>query len=153
MKSNIGKFSVGSALWCMTLAALLAFASPVFAQTTGRLTGTVEDAQGGAPPGVPVTVTSPQLQGANTTVTDASGQFRFPSLPPGTYNVKAELPGFRPAEQNEVGIGIDQTINLGLKMQIAGVAETVHVLGASPVLDTTSSVGGIHVRPEMFDQL
>jgi hypothetical protein len=153
MKSNIVRLAARSALWCVMLAALFAFASPVFAQTTGRLTGTVEDAQAAVLPGVTVTVTSPQLQGANTTITDASGQFRFPSLPPGTYHVKAELTGFQPAEQSDVSIGIDQTINLGLKMQVAGLAETIHVLGTSPVLDTTSSVGGIHVRPEMFEAL
>ena len=65
------------------------------AQTTGRLVGTIVDAQGAVLPGVTVTVTSPQLQGANAQVTDATGQFRFPSLPPGTYGVKAELAGFK----------------------------------------------------------
>jgi hypothetical protein len=151
MKWNNMKPGVLRALWCAIVVALCA--SSASAQTSGRLVGTIEDAQGAVLPGVTVTVTSPQLQGSNTTVTDATGQFRFPTLPPGVYHVKAELAGFKPVDQNDIRIGIDQTITLPLKMQLAGVTETVNVLGASPVVDTTSSVGGVNVGQEMLDQL
>ncbi len=151
MKWNIIKPGVRVALWCAIVVALCA--SSALAQTTGRLVGTIVDAQGAVLPGVTVTVTSPQLQGANSQVTDAAGQFRFPSLPPGTYNVKAELAGFKPAEQTDVRIGIDQTVTLPVKMSLAGVTETVNVLGASPVVDTTSSVGGVSVGQELMEQL
>jgi hypothetical protein len=151
MKRYTIKPGVLRALWCAIVVALCA--SSAFAQTQGRLVGTIEDAQGAVLPGVTVTVTSPQLQGANSTVTDATGQFRFPTLPPGAYRVKAELSGFKPVEQADVRIGIDQTVTLPLKMQVAGVSETVNVLGASPVVDTTSSVGGVSVGAEMIDQL
>src|SRR5690349_18216103 len=87
MELNIIKTGARRALWCAIGAVVLCAAS-AFAQTTGRLVGSIVDAQGAVLPGVTVTVTSPQLQGANTQITDASGQFRFPSLPPGTYNVK-----------------------------------------------------------------
>ena len=138
---------------CLAVAAVLALAAPAIAQTSGRLVGTIVDAQGAVLPGVTVTVTSPQLQGANTTVTDATGQFRFPSLPPGVYHVKADLSSFKPVEQSDVRIGIDQTVTLPLKMQLAGVTETVNVTGAAPVVDTTSSVGGVSVGQELMEQL
>src|SRR5712691_4833897 len=153
MKSNFRSFSACCARVCVTMAALVALAAPVLAQTTGRLVGTVVDAQGGVLPGVTVTVTSPQLQGANTAVTDASGQFRFPSLPPGMYTVKADLAGFKPVEQSDVRITIDQTVTLPLKMLIAGLAETVNVLGTSPVVDTTSAAGGISAGQDVFNNL
>jgi len=142
-----------AACGCLAIAAVLALAAPAFAQTTGRLVGTIVDAQGAVLPGVTVTVTSPQLQGANTTVTDGTGQFRFPSLPPGVYHVKADLSSFKPVEQSDVRIGIDQTVTLALKMQLAGVTETVNVTGAAPVVDTTSSVGGVSVGQELIEQL
>ena len=63
----------------------------LYAQTTGRLFGQLTDAQGAALPGVTVTVSSPALQGTQTQVTDGEGNYRFPSLPPGHYTVKAEL--------------------------------------------------------------
>ena len=138
---------------CAAFALTALMAASAFAQTTGRIVGTIEDAQGAVLPGVTVTVTSPQLQGANTTVTDGGGQFRFPALPPGTYHLTAELAGFKGAEQADVRIGLDQTITLALKMQIASLAETVQVVGASPVIDTTSAAGGITAGQEMFAQL
>src|SRR6202035_5368720 len=52
-------------------------------RTTGALIGIVTDGQGNPLPGVTVTVTSPQLQGARTAVTDAKGEYILPTLPPG----------------------------------------------------------------------
>ena len=47
-------------------------------------------------PGATVTISSPVLvAGSMTGVTDAGGVYRFPSLVPGTYNVKVELQGFQ----------------------------------------------------------
>jgi hypothetical protein len=147
--NTIAKVKAGTLVLIVTMAAL---ATPLFAQTTGRIVGTIEDAQGAVLPGVTVTVTSPQLQGASTTVTDANGQFRFPSLPPGAYHVKAELAGFKSTD-NDVKVNIDQTITLPMKLTIAGVAETVNVLGASPVVDTTSTAAGISAGQDVFNQL
>ena len=135
------------------VAALLLQSHLAVAQTTGRIVGTVTDGQGAVLPGVAVTVTSPNLQGVNTVVTNETGQFRFPALPPGVYLVKAELAGFRVAETPNVRIGMDQTIALTMTMQVQGVAETVYVTGVSPVIDTTSATGGIIANKEMFDQL
>src|SRR5438067_1777763 len=142
-----------AALGCLAIVAVLASAAPALAQTTGRLVGTIVDAQGAVLPGVTVTVTSPQLQGANTTVTDATGQFRFPSLPPGVYHVKAELSSFKSVDQSDVRLGIDQTVTLPIKMQLAGVTEVVNVTGTTPVVDTTSSVGGVSGGQDVLEQL
>ena len=47
-------------------------------------------------PGVTITISSPVLvAGTMTAVTDSSGVYRFPSLVPGTYNIKIELAGFQ----------------------------------------------------------
>ena len=149
MKSTIAKVTARVIVLMVMIAAL---ASPLFAQTSGRIVGTIEDAQGAVLPGVTVTVTSPQLQGASTAVTDANGQFRFPTLPPGAYHVKAELGGFKSVD-NDVRVGIDQTVTLPIKMPIAGVAETVNVMGVSPVVDTTSAAAGITAGQDVFNQL
>jgi Carboxypeptidase regulatory-like domain/TonB dependent receptor len=150
MTSIIAKLSA-RAIVIASMTVMLAL--PAFAQTTARLNGTVVDAQGAVLPGVTVTVTSPQLLGANVTVTDGGGQFFFPSLPPGTYHVKAELSGFKTTDQDGVRILLDQTITLPLKMSVAGVAEVVNVTASTPVVDTTSTAGGINVGQEIFDQL
>ena len=82
------------------------------AQTTGRIMGQVVDAQGAALPGATVTVSSPNLQGAQTQVTDSEGNYRFLSLPPGRYTVKVELASFKTVEQSNVDVGLDRTVTL-----------------------------------------
>ena len=39
------------------------------------------------------------MQGVRTDVTNASGDYRFPGIPPGTYRLVYELAGFRQARQ------------------------------------------------------
>ena len=76
---------------------LLAVSTPLFAQshaTTGAIEGTVVDAQGGAVPGVTVTVKNTATNYESVSVTDRSGRFRAVLLPVGPYQVKAELAGF-----------------------------------------------------------
>ena len=73
------------------LATALAVMTGVGAQgqttPTGTIKGHVEDVQGGALPGVTVTVSSPSLQGTRTAVTSANGDYIVPFLPAGEYTV------------------------------------------------------------------
>src|SRR5713226_6873338 len=129
MKWNIVR-TVHGVVASAIVAALVALAAPsAFAQTTGQVVGTVVDAQGGVLPGVTVSATSPQLQGTRAAVTDANGTFRFPTLPPGTYSIKADLAGFQPAAQENVTVSLDKTVSLNLKLQVAGISQIVNVLG------------------------
>src|SRR6185312_15148230 len=120
------------------LLAMALFASPLFAQeTTGSLSGRVIDPQGLAVPGATVTVTGPQ--GAKSTTTGGDGRFSVPFLTPGTYAVRAELQGFKAVEQKGVNVGLGQTADVSLKMEVGGLTETVQVTGAAAVVDTSST--------------
>ncbi len=79
MKSIIAKLSARAVVLSMMIATLT---SPAFAQTTARLVGSVVDAQGAVLPGVTVTATSPQLQGASTAVTDRTASSVSRHCPP-----------------------------------------------------------------------
>ena len=79
------------------LVCAVAVATAAYAQgTTGSVNGTVADNSGAVLPGVTITATSPALMGAQTTVSNEQGQYRFPTLPPGTYRLEYQFPGFRP---------------------------------------------------------
>src|SRR6185295_7665886 len=70
--------------------------SGVFGQTnTGRISGTVTDESGAVMPGVDVTVRNPATGLARNVITNESGTFQVPLLPPSLYEVEASLPGFR----------------------------------------------------------
>src|SRR5262245_31226494 len=77
------------------LVALGFVAASADAQTTnGVISGIISDAQGGVLPGVTVTGRNPDTGLTRTVVTEADGRFRLAALPPGQYELKAELAGF-----------------------------------------------------------
>ena len=67
-------------------------------RTTGEILGKVTDTSGRRLPGVTVTLRGPAMQGEPTTVTSETGVYRFPTVPPGTYEVEYTLSGFTHVE-------------------------------------------------------
>src|SRR3954468_1821662 len=114
----------------------------------GRLAGTVTDSQGAVMPGVTVTVTSPALIGAQTTVTEANGRYLFPSLPSGTYKLAFDLSGFQKVNRENINVATGQTISADVQLQVASLAESVTVTGASPVVDVTTTKVGTDLKGE-----
>jgi hypothetical protein len=124
------------------LAALSLFVSvAAFAQaTTGTLAGRLVDAQGLAVPGATVTVTGPQ--GSRSFVSDGEGRFSAPLLTPGIYDVRAELQGFKSVDIQDVTVSLGQVTEVGIKMEVGGLTETVEVVGSTVIVDTTSTTVG-----------
>jgi hypothetical protein len=133
--------------WMKGLLALLvaiAFAGNAFAQgggasSTGTIQGRVTDAQGAVLPGVTVTATSPSALGAQTAVTSETGNYRFPAVPPGQYELTFELAGFNSMKRSGIAISLGFTANVNVELALATLQETVTVSGASPVIDTSST--------------
>ncbi|HPW17696.1 MAG TPA: TonB-dependent receptor [Candidatus Aminicenantes bacterium] len=126
----------------LSLLALILFVGPVaFAQSrdTGAIRGAVTDDQGQPLPGVSVTVTSPNLMGSRVFVTDAQGQFRFPALPPGDYQVKAEIQGFGTVIRENLRLSTTTTLTVDIEMKPASVTEEVTVIAKSPTVDVKST--------------
>src|SRR5256885_1400449 len=119
------------------LAAVLLIAVPgVFAQTTANLTGTVS--LGGNPlPGATVTISSPNLLGTRTAVTDANGNYNFGGIPPGDYTVKFEMESMQTVTKT-VRVGLATTSRSDADMKLTAVAEAITVTASAPaVLETT----------------
>jgi len=118
------------------------------AQTqTGTVEGKVLDQQGALLPGVNVTLTGPR--GAQTTVTDAQGMFRFVGVEPGTYALKAELTGFLSESQPDIVVGLGKTVSAEFSLKVGGVTESVEVTAASTV-DVKSSATHTNISNEML---
>src|SRR4030095_6227304 len=106
---------------------------------TGSILVKTTDSQGAILPGVEITLSSAVLvSGSMTGITNEGGVHRFPSLAPGTYSVKLELPAFQTIVRENVFVLVGETTSLDLQMKVASVAETVTVTEASPTVDTTS---------------
>jgi len=130
---------VGIGLLVLLIGAAPAFAQGGGASSTGTIQGRVMDAQGAVLPGVTVTATSPALIQPQTTVTSETGNYRFPAVPPGTYEVSYELAGFNSLRRAGVSITLGFTATINVELALATLQETVTVSGASPVIDTSST--------------
>jgi hypothetical protein len=130
--------------------------SAVLAQgATSVLIGNVVDASTKAPvPDVVVTATSPSLQGEQVVVTDATGLYRVPQLPPGVYTLRFEKESFRPYSREQIDVAADRTLRLNVELlpEVAG-AETVTVIGTAPTIDVGSSATGTTVSQEFVKNL
>jgi len=127
---------------------LLIGAATVHAQD-GVITGRVTDPSGATLPGVDVSLTSPALIGGRSTVSDEQGGYRFALLPPGVYSVRFQLQGFGTVVREGVTLTPGFTSNLNITMGVANVAETVTVVGESPVIDVTNAVVATNFSKEL----
>ena len=111
--------------------------SPARAQAVyGSVSGVVTDSTGGVVPGATVTITSNERQTSDTVVTNDSGRYLKERLLPGTYQVKAELSGFKTQTFSDIKVDVDTQTKLDIKMSVGEVSETVTVSGFSPILKT-----------------
>lgn len=133
--------------------AILAGVVPAMAQTTGTLDGKVTDDTGQPLPGVTVTITGDTLIGSRSVTTDLDGTYRFPSIPPGAYKVRATLSGFSDIEKSGVRVGIDRSVTQNLQMRLATESVEVTVIGETPVVDQTSTTVGANIGRELFETL
>jgi carboxypeptidase family protein/TonB-dependent receptor-like protein len=116
-----------------------------------HITGVVKDAQGAVLPGVSVTATSPALLGKQTVVTEANGNYRFPNLSAGTYDLSFELQGFQTLRRQNIVLSGAQTLSVDVTLQIAALQESVTVLSEAPVVDTQStSVGYVQTTAQLI---
>src|SRR6476620_7007280 len=102
----------------------------------GSISGTVTGQSAAVLPGVSVTITSIERKTTDTVVTNESGHFLKERLRPGTYEVKAELTGFKTAIVPVVQVSVDTQTPLTLKLGVGQLTETVEVTGGSPMLKT-----------------
>jgi hypothetical protein len=133
------------------LAALFVTAMAL-AQTTGAIEGTVYDNNKQPLPGVTVELTSPALQGARVVQTDVNGKFIAKVLPIGDYKLTARMSGFADLEQVGIQVGLGRTVTLQVNLQPA-FEEKITVTGESPLVDVSSTTGGVNLTQELIQDL
>src|SRR5687768_17107357 len=113
----------------------------------GALTGHVTDPSGAAIADAEVRATNAATGISTSGRTSNAGVFSIPFLPPGTYAVTVELPGFRKFVRDNIQIRVSETIEVNVPMEVGAVVETMEVRTESPVLETAGASLG-HVIDE-----
>jgi len=105
--------------------------------TTGTVEGAVTDQTGAVLPGVAVSLKSVETGIVRMVLSDDRGIFRAPLLPVGHYDVTAEFTGFTKFEQSTVALTVGQTVQLNIRLSVAGTTQAVSVTEEVPVVEVT----------------
>ncbi|WP_394838674.1 TonB-dependent receptor [Pendulispora rubella] len=124
-------------------------------QGAAVLTGKIVDASSGR--GLADTVvalTSLALQGEQVVSTDDTGTYRIPSLPPGTYTLRLEKPGYRLYARDQIQLRADATIRLDADLLPESLsAQEVSVTAHAPTIDVGSTTGGTNVNADFVSRI
>jgi hypothetical protein len=129
----------------IALLPLLLLSTQAFGQSSSTIGGVIMDVSQAVLPGVAITATNTSTGVATKATANASGNYNFPSLQPGVYQISAELKGFQKATKTNVNLGASAQIRLNFELVVAGVATEVEVTTSAEnlVLEAGSSTGTI----------
>jgi Carboxypeptidase regulatory-like domain len=108
----------------------------------GAVAGKVTDESGGVLPGVTVTGTNKDTNVAGTTVTNETGGYSLSYLAPGTYQLTAELQGFKKVVRDNVEVRLGDRLSLDFKLEVGRMEETITVTAETPLLETRTGSAG-----------
>ncbi|HET8827035.1 MAG TPA: carboxypeptidase-like regulatory domain-containing protein, partial [Terriglobales bacterium] len=149
-RSNIPEFPrvvIALAVF-MTMLTLSATAQRI----TGTLRGEVSDQNGAAVTGAKITATNAQTGVAQTTTSNGTGNYEFPTLLPGPYTVNVESQGFRQSAVKDVTVTANNVTDRNVTLSVGGSNETVEVNAAvSEVQTTTSTITNEYSTQEVLN--
>ncbi|HXK03581.1 MAG TPA: TonB-dependent receptor [Verrucomicrobiae bacterium] len=138
----------------LSLAALLAFAAlPLFAQTFGEVTGHISDPSGAAVPNAKVSLTNVATNAVRTASSTDSGDYTFPAVAPGIYNIRVEQAAFKTVGSNNVQVQVQQTLRLDFTLEVGQVNESVQVMASAQMLQTENSSLGTVIENKGVTEL
>ena len=138
MKAVIARVS-----WPVVL--VLLATTPLAAQATGTILGTVADVTGAVLPGAELTITNIETGVSRTTITNESGNYKVVRLLPGRYSIRGELPGFKSTVIEDALLQVNQEARYDLSLEVGEITQEVTVSGETVALVQTddASVGQV----------
>ncbi len=121
----------------------LPFAVAHAQSTTATLSGTVEDQNGAAIPGVTVTVVNKGTQLKREATTNQQGDFAIPLLPPGGYTVRAQGQGFAPTEFTSVVLNVGDQKALKIELKAGDINAQVRVNSEALLINESPAVATV----------
>ena len=112
--------------------------------TTQSIEGLVTDTSSAIIADAKVTITNTAMGVTSTVLSNSTGNYTFPLVPVGNYDVKAEMGGFKTEEVRGLRVETAAQVRQDFQLQIGAVTETVEVAASAVTLNTeNASVGGV----------
>src|ERR1700728_4848415 len=135
---KLGSVIVVFLLWAVTPAAL--FGQNVY----GKISGVVSDNSGASISGCALTLTNLDTDESNKITSDSTGNYSFPSIPPGRYKIEAEKSGFKIFIRDSIIVEIESGLKIDIVLPVGSATETGEVTSQTPLLQPeTNSLGQV----------
>jgi hypothetical protein len=102
---------------------------------------------------VAITLTNVGTAGVRSTVTTGAGDYLFPDVPPGIYNVAARRQGFKSESSNNVELQIQQSLRLDFKLVVGQETQSVIVEATGELLQAENATLGTVVENQAINEL
>jgi hypothetical protein len=132
--------------------ALAVLSSPCLAQETGTITGRVVDASGSIVPGAAVEIRNVDTNVKWSVPSNSDGYYTQALLPPAEYRVTVQMPGFK-QEVRHATLELGQVSRLDFTLQVGAVSDTIEVVGASPLLESSNASVGQVIEAQVVSDM
>jgi hypothetical protein len=150
----LGTSSTGWRRKCAIFLFTIVFATGLWAQGAGDLTGVVTDPTAAVVANAQVTLTNDATGIVRTAETTAGGVYRFSALPVvGTYTLSIEIPNYRPVTVSGVVISVGTTVTRDVKLEVGTKTETVTVEAGAETVQTADSQISTLINNRVWEQL
>src|SRR5579864_7723381 len=134
-------------------ASILICAPHLYPQATASLRGTISDPLGAVIPEAVVTLINLGNSSTRQIATDKTGQYQFLQMPPGTYRIIVEKPGFSKVSEDNVVLQVNTPSTLDLRMEVGQTSETVTVTTEATTINTVDASVGNNFSERQVRQL
>jgi hypothetical protein len=134
-------------------ATILICAPHLYPQATTSLRGTISDPLGAVIPEAVVTLINLGNSSTRQIATDKTGQYQFLQMPPGTYRIAVEKPGFAKISEDNVVLQVNTPSTLDLRMEVGQTSETITVSTETTTINTVDASVGNNFSERQVRQL
>ena len=136
------------------VAIFLIAAAAVFGQTAStQILGLVTDSSGAVVPGANVTASRVETGDRRTTTSNETGNYIFPLVDSGTYEVTCSASGFKTEVRRNITLELNQKARIDFQLQVGQQAETIEVSSSAPLLKTEDATLGSVVEHKRIIEL
>jgi Carboxypeptidase regulatory-like domain/TonB dependent receptor len=148
-RNNLTVWMFASLLWV----GIGLFPKVASAQVGTAINGTVRDTTGAVVPDAKVTLHNVATNLDIVTTTNGVGAYGFPSVQPGTYDIRVSKEGFNSSVESSVNVVVNQIATVDVTLKTGSVAETVTVQATANEVETTSSELGVAIVKAQVNDL
>ena len=136
----------------MFLFAVLASLGPSWAQVSGQLAGSVKDQSQSVIPGANVSLRNTATGARQTVNTDNGGNYAFPIVAVGTYELQISAKAFKPFKRGEIVVNIGSSAQIDATLEVIEQSQTVEVTENVTQVETTDTqLGQVIMSKQVTD--